>query len=105
MLIFQSVILSKKWRRKIYAIITSGGKQYKAEENKNIIVDRIEGKEGAKVTITDVNLISDGGKVKIGKPLVSNAEVKATIKKQIKGDKVIAFKYKPKKRLFGRNYS
>ncbi|MEA2015566.1 MAG: 50S ribosomal protein L21 [Actinomycetota bacterium] len=78
--------------------MTSGGKQYKAEENKDIIVDRVEGKEGEKVTIKKVNLISDGDKIKIGKPLVSSAEVKATIKKQMKGDKVIAFKYKPKKR-------
>jgi len=61
-------------------------------------VDRIEGKEGSKVTITEVNLLSDGDKIKIGKPLLSGAEVGATIKKQIKGDKVIAFKYKPKKR-------
>lgn len=68
------------------------------EENKNIIVGRIEGKEGDKVTIKDVNLISDSNKIEIGRPVLSKVEVKATIKKQIKGDKVIAFKYKPKKR-------
>jgi large subunit ribosomal protein L21 len=62
------------------------------------VVGRIEGKEGDKVTIKDVNLISDGNKIEIGRPLLPKAEVKATIKKQIKGDKVIAFKYKPKKR-------
>jgi large subunit ribosomal protein L21 len=68
------------------------------EENKNIVVERIEGKEGDKVTIKDVNLISDGNKIEIGRPVLSKVEVKATIRKQIKGDKVIAFKYKPKKR-------
>jgi len=81
-----------------FTIITSGGKQYKVEENKNIVVERIEGKEGDKITLKDVNLISDGNKIEIGKPILSKAEVKATIMKQIKGDKVIAFKYKPKKR-------
>lgn len=61
-------------------------------------MDRIEGEEGSKVTIKEVNLLSDGDKIKVGKPILSGAEVSATIKKQIKGDKVIAFKYKPKKR-------
>jgi large subunit ribosomal protein L21 len=88
----------KTGRNKIYAIITSGGKQYKVEENKDIVVERIEGKEGDKITLSEVNLISDGDNLEIGNPLVSKAAVKATIKKQIKGDKVIAFKYKPKKR-------
>jgi len=88
----------KTGRNKIYAIITSGGKQYKVEENKDIVMERIEGKEGDKVTLSEVNLISDGDNIEIGNPLVSKAAVKATIKKQIKGDKVIAFKYKPKKR-------
>ncbi len=61
-------------------------------------MERIEGKEGDKVILSDVNLISDGKKIQIGKPVLAKVEVKATIKKQIKGDKVIAFKYKPKKR-------
>lgn len=61
-------------------------------------MDRIEGKEGDKIKLSEVNLISDGARVEVGKPFIPNAEVKATIKKQIKGDKVIAFKYKPKKR-------
>ena len=83
---------------KIYAIITSGGKQYKVEENKDMVVERIEGKEGDKITLSDVNLFCNGDKIEVGKPLLKKAEVLATIKKQIKGDKVIAFKYKPKKR-------
>ena len=83
---------------KIYAIITTGGKQYKAEENKDIIVDRIEGKKGDKVTLGEVSLFSNEGKVSIGSPAVKDVEVEATIKEQIKGDKVIAYKYKAKKR-------
>ena len=82
----------------IYAIVTSGGKQYKVEENKDIVVERIEGKEGEKVKLDHVNLLSDGKKIEIGSPLVEKAYVEATIKKQFKGDKVIAFKFKAKKR-------
>lgn len=83
---------------KIYAIITTGGKQYKVEENKDFTVDRIEGKEGDKITLDEVKLISDKGKFSIGSPGVKDAKVEATIKEQIKGDKVIAFKHKAKKR-------
>ncbi|MCJ7472254.1 MAG: 50S ribosomal protein L21 [Actinobacteria bacterium] len=59
---------------------------------------RIEGKEGDKVTIEEINLLSNEGKVSIGAPSVKNTKVEATIKEQIKGDKVIAFKHKAKKR-------
>ena len=85
-------------RPKIYAVITSGGKQYKVEEDKNIVVERIEGKEGEKVKLLSVNLLNDGKKVEIGKPVLDKVVVEATIKKQFKGDKVIAFKYNAKKR-------
>jgi len=61
-------------------------------------MDRIEGKEGDKVTLSSVNLISDGKKIEVGKPTLDNVVVEGTIKKQIKVDKVVAFKYKPKKR-------
>lgn len=91
-------ILDWSRRIKIYAVITSGGKQYKIEENIDIVVERIDGKEGDKVRIDQVNLISDGEKIEVGSPVLKNAHVEATIKKQFKGDKVIAFKYKPKKR-------
>lgn len=82
----------------IYAIIKTGGKQYKVEENRDIVVGRIEGKEGDKVTIGEVSMLSDQGKVTIGEPNIKDASVEATIKKQLKGDKVFAFKYRPKKR-------
>lgn len=62
------------------------------------MIDRINGNEGDKVKLTEVNFLSDGDKVEIGKPVLKNVEVEATIKKQFRGDKVIAYKYKPKKR-------
>lgn len=98
MISYGFAILVLPRRIKIYAVITSGGKQYRVEENRDIVVERIEGKEGDKVKIDQVNLISDGKKVEVGSPVLKNAHVEATIKKQFKGDKVIAFKYKPKKR-------
>jgi len=61
-------------------------------------VERIEGKEGDKIKITDVNLFSDGNNVEVGLPTLGKVMVEATIKKQLKGDKVIAFKFKAKKR-------
>jgi len=85
-------------RPKIYAVITTGGKQYKVEENKDIVVERIEGKEGDKIKLPEVNMVSDGDKIEIGSPNIEKAIVEAIIKKQFKGDKVIAFKFKAKKR-------
>ncbi|HAX18249.1 MAG TPA: 50S ribosomal protein L21 [Actinobacteria bacterium] len=82
----------------MYAIITSGGKQYKVTENSNIVMERIEGNEGDKIKITDVNLFRDGDKIEIGNPSLSDVIVEGTIKKQFRGDKVIAYKYKSKKR-------
>jgi large subunit ribosomal protein L21 len=67
-------------------------------ENENIVVEGIEGKEGEKIQFLNVNLFSDGQKIEIGQPVLEKIVVEATIKKQFKGDKVIAFKYKPKKR-------
>ena len=61
-------------------------------------MDRIEGEKGDKVTLDQVSLFSDEGKATIGFPGVKNIKVEATIKEQIKGDKVIAYKHKPKKR-------
>ena len=71
----------------IYAIISSGGKQYKVEEDKDIVMEKIDGEEGEKVTLSDVNMVSDGGKVRIGNPMLADVEVKATIKKQLKNIK------------------
>jgi len=63
-----------------------------------MVVDRVDGKEGDKITISDVNLVCDGEKIKIGKPKLKNVIVEAEIKKHLKGDKAVSFKYKPKKR-------
>jgi large subunit ribosomal protein L21 len=81
-----------------YAIVEDGGKQYKAVEGAFIDVDRYEVEVGDQVDLDRVLLVSEGGDVKVGTPVVSGAKVSATVVGQVKGPKVVVFKYTPKKR-------
>ena len=81
-----------------YAIVEDGGKQYKAVEGSTIDVDRFEAEIGEQVDLERVLLVSDGEEVSIGKPLVDGVTVQATVVGQVKGPKVVVFKYKPKQR-------
>ncbi len=81
-----------------YAIVESGGKQYKAVEGSVIDVDRLPDEEGAKIDLDRVLMIVDGEKHTIGTPEVKGAKVKATVAEHFKGPKIIVFKYHPKKR-------
>ncbi|HUW68949.1 MAG TPA: 50S ribosomal protein L21 [bacterium] len=80
----------------MYAVVEVQGKQYRAEKGAVLRVDHIDGEAGTQVTIDSVLLVS-GDTISIGAPYVKGASIKASIKSQIKGDKVIVFKYKPKK--------
>lgn len=82
----------------IYALIETGGKQYKVEPGQIIDVDRIIGKAGEPVELNKVLLIADGERTVVGKPTIEGAKVFATYKEEVKGDKVIVFKYKSKVR-------
>lgn len=79
-----------------YAIIESGGKQYKAVEGETIEVDLIAEEIGKQIEIEQVLLISDGDNVLVGTPTVAGAKVAATVVDDTKGPKIIVFKYKPK---------
>jgi len=81
----------------MYAIVKTGGKQYKAAKDDILIVEKIEGDAGAKVELTEVVMVCDGETVKVGSPFVKGATVKAEIVRQGKGPKIEAFNYKPKK--------
>lgn len=81
-----------------YAIVEDGGKQYKAVEGTTIDVDRFPAEEGDQLDLERVLLVSDDGDVTIGTPLIEGAKVLATVVGQVKGPKVIVFKYKPKER-------
>ncbi len=80
------------------AVIKTGGKQYLVKPGDKIKVEKLPKKEGEEIIFDQVLLIEDGKNVKIGKPLVENAKVKGKILEQGKGEKIIVFKYKAKKR-------
>jgi large subunit ribosomal protein L21 len=81
-----------------YAVIGSGGKQYITREGETINVDRLPLEVGSKVEFKEVLLTVDGTKVQVGKPHVNGAAVKGEVTGQIKGPKIIVFKYIPKER-------
>jgi large subunit ribosomal protein L21 len=81
----------------MYAIVTIAGQQMKVTENQSVIVHRLDAKEGDKVEFNQVLLVDNGGKAKIGTPVVSGAKVSATVLNHLKGDKVIVFKKKRRK--------
>lgn len=81
-----------------YAIIEDGGKQYKAVEGGTIEVDHFSAEVGETVDLERVLLVTNGENVSIGAPLVTGAKVQATVVSQVKGPKIVVFKYKPKKR-------
>ncbi len=81
----------------MYAIVEIAGQQFKVEKDQRLFVHRLEEKEGAKVQFDDVLLISDNGKVTVGAPAISGAQVTAKILNHMKGDKVIVFKKKRRK--------
>jgi large subunit ribosomal protein L21 len=85
-------------RKEIYAIIETGGKQYRVNPGQTIDVERLEVAEGDTVELHRVLLIGDGDRVTVGMPTVDGAKVVATAKGAGKGDRVIVFKYKPKVR-------
>lgn len=78
----------------MYAIIRTGGRQFRAEVGKNIDVERLPQAVDEKVDFTDVLLVSNDDNTVIGTPLVSGASVKATVVSQYRAKKVIVFKYR-----------
>ncbi|NLF51284.1 MAG: 50S ribosomal protein L21 [Leptolinea sp.] len=82
-----------------YAILECGGKQYKAVEGTTIDVDRMTAEAGQEVNLDSVLMIVDGDDVKVGTPSVKGARIKATVEDEIKGPKLVVFKYRPKKRI------
>ena len=82
-----------------FAIVESGGKQYRVIEGRAIEVDRLPVEAGKKFDIERILLMSDGDDVMVGTPLVSDILVKVTVVDHIKGPKIDRFKYRPKKRI------
>jgi large subunit ribosomal protein L21 len=80
-----------------YAVIEMGGKQYRVEKGDSVVVDRVDAKEGAKVTARAV-LYAAGDKTVMDGPELDKVKVEAVVTEHIKGDKIRVFKYRPKKR-------
>jgi len=77
----------------MYAIIRSGGKQYRAEVGSTIDVDRLTNEVGDTIEINDVLLVEDGENTVIGQPVIEGAVVKATVVEQLRGKKILVYKY------------
>jgi large subunit ribosomal protein L21 len=78
----------------MYAIIRSGGRQYRAEIGQEFDVERLPYAENETFVINDVLLVGDGDNTVIGTPTVDGASVTVTVTKQLRGDKVIVFRYR-----------
>lgn len=82
----------------MYAIIVSGGKQYKAEKDLILKVEKLDAKEGDKVKFDILTIVTDG-QVTAGDPVVKGAYCEAEVLGQGKGDKLVIFRYKAKKNV------
>lgn len=82
----------------MYAVVETGGKQYRMQVGDVVDVELLPGELGQTVDLEQVLLVSGDDDVRIGSPVVAGAKVRAKVVGQVKGDKVVVFKYKPKVR-------
>ena len=83
----------------MYAVVATGGKQYRVQKGEILKIEKIPGDVGSQVAFDQVLMVSDGDRVEIGQPLVENAVVNAHIVEQGKHKKILVFKYKRRKRF------
>jgi large subunit ribosomal protein L21 len=81
----------------MYAVIKTGGKQYKVAPGDVLKVEKLEAKKGDTVEIKDVFMIADGDKVSVGKPALASAMVTAEVMGDVKGEKILIFKHRRRK--------
>ncbi len=91
------------WRTLLYAVIRTGGKQYRVEEGRAIKVERLPGEAGDTVELGDVLLMAEGDNVTIGAPTIEGARVVGTIAEQGRSKKILVFHYKNKTRQRKKN--
>ena len=80
-----------------YAVVATGGKQYRVQANDVLKVEKLDAEAGSTVELDQVLAVSDGTAIKVGTPTIEGAKVSATVVDQIRGDKVISFKKKRRK--------
>ena len=81
----------------MYAVIKTGGKQYRVQQGDVIFVEKIDSQANDAVTFEEVLLVGDGEQTKIGAPVVKGAKVEGKVLSQVKAKKVVVYKYKAKK--------
>ena len=81
----------------MYAVVKTGGKQYRVTKDDTILVEKLDADEGQTVTLSDVMLLGDGDKVTVGTPVVADASVEAQVVSQTRGPKIIIFRRKRRK--------
>ncbi|HEV2528880.1 MAG TPA: 50S ribosomal protein L21 [Thermomicrobiales bacterium] len=81
-----------------FAVVETGGKQYRVSVGDTIAVERLMGEAGEQITLDRVLMVGGNGEPQIGAPVVEGASVTATIESQYRGEKIVVFKFKPKKR-------
>ncbi|MGF1677638.1 MAG: 50S ribosomal protein L21 [Candidatus Methylacidiphilales bacterium] len=81
----------------MFAVIQTGGKQYKVTEGQTFDVELLDIEEGQPATFQEVLLVAEGDQVKVGKPLLDGASVTADVLGEVKGEKLIAFKFRRRK--------
>ncbi len=81
----------------MYAVIATGGKQFKVQEKDVVAIEKLAGDIGSKVTFTEVLAMGEGADIKVGTPTIEGAKVEAEIIDQFRGPKLIAFKMKRRK--------
>ena len=81
----------------MYAVIETGGKQYRVQQGDVILVEKLDGQAGDSVSFDSVLLVSADAGTKVGTPLVAGAVVEGKVLDQVKGKKIVVYKYKSKK--------
>ncbi|SFJ41738.1 50S ribosomal protein L21 [Thermoflavimicrobium dichotomicum] len=81
----------------MYAVIETGGKQYRVEKDSVLFIEKLDAQEGETVTFDKVLLVNKDGETIVGKPVVEGAKVTGKVVKHGRGKKIVVFKYKPKK--------
>ena len=81
----------------MYAVIKTGGKQYKVAPGDMLKVEKLEAKKGDTIELSDVYMVADGDQVNIGKPTVANAKVTAEVLGDVRGEKILIFKHRRRK--------
>ena len=81
----------------MYAVVKTGGKEYRISQGDLIRVEKMEGKVGDQVTMKDILMVSHEGQVQVGNPLLANAVITGEIVQQVKGKKVLTYKMKRRK--------